>query len=730
MPESDVCGEVLKAALAVADADSIDEVLERVAVCVVQHLTGSQCTVWWRDKTRNGFTPRFAYGPSSLPKFPAAFIAYEAARDTGILDCSSTREAESGSSSSTRELEGCQLAPLCYDGQTNGILAIRRSEPNSWSEADRAFLTSAAAAASGACCHLEQLAKRTQLSDILHKISEATYDDPITEIALVDCKALVECDRAVLRRINPADGALEVEKASPRPTKGFSLPAGEGITGLALKIGKPCRVDDVTDEQWRDLYRPLWPGSRSELAVPILLPRARARVGTGFESVDKPFGVLNFESPGVTAFSSFDEECTVAAAQHMARVLERIEFDKKLERLTKIEQKIASFRDWESIAEKLMEVIRDTLGFEYVSFHIVNREAGVVRCTHVIGIEDAEGFKRAAVHNLDGPNIQADIVRTRQIEVPAPDDHRLDSEINKRFNLGRLTRVFLPLLAPSRNEVLGTVSAGYDRNRRPHIYDRDVQILKRFVDFAAVPMEVGRRGIITRASHEMNAPLSAIRNNVSWLLRRRRSRSEQHTDRVLEDIATDAEILRYQVQQLEYVLAGRAEPSIKRPLRTEPVLLFRDVIIKTINQLKTMVRDKGLDPDRVTYDLADVYKIKTVHVDKTKISQVIFNLFVNAVKYAESPQTFQIRIGAEERANSYVISISDWGVGVPAGLEEKIFEEWFRAPDVRREVSGSGLGLTIARQLMREHGGDVLLRNRTKPTRFEVIIPKKLPEDI
>lgn len=236
--------------------------------------------------------------------------------------------------------------------------------------------------------------------------------------------------------------------------------------------------------------------------------------------------------------------------------------------------------------------------------------------------------------------------------------------------------------------------------------------------------------VFTRVNHEMTAPLSAIRNNLSRLRRRRAAMNADNVDRILEDMATDAEILRYQLQLLEYELEARAGRSAKHPLKTERVLLFPDVISKTINELKPMVRDQGLDPACITYDLTNMHKIGPVHIDRRKISQIIFNLFVNAVKYSEEPDTFRIHIAAEERKDRYVIKFRDWGIGVEEGFEDKIFDEGFRTAAAVQKVSGSGLGLTIARRLVREHGGDLVLKNRAKPTEFEILIPKNLPEAV
>lgn len=73
--------------------------------------------------------------------------------------------------------------------------------------------------------------------------------------------------------------------------------------------------------------------------------------------------------------------------------------------------------------------------------------------------------------------------------------------------------------------------------------------------------------------------------------------------------------------------------------------------------------------------------------------------------------------------SSLIIKFKDWGIGVSKGLEEKIFEDGFRAPEaIDKYATGSGLGLTIARKIIRELGGDLKLVNDYKPTEFHVVL--------
>ncbi|MFZ0748729.1 MAG: GAF domain-containing sensor histidine kinase, partial [Pyrinomonadaceae bacterium] len=623
-------------------------------------------------------------------------------------------------------------ARIHYEDRTAGLLVVCYSQlPDSWPGPANSVLLTISRQTAVLCRSFEQRGKLTRLVEFLQEISEKTTARDLYDLVLREGRALLNCDRGVVRRVNLENGFLNYALSSPPAPVGFGLPHGEGITGLALKAERTYRIDDVTVPEWQPIYRPLWPNlprTRTTLAVPILLRRSRVRVKTHNEFVDKPFGVLSFESPTTAAFSSLDQYCAENLAQRMAAVLERIEYDEKLGKLRRASQSLALRRDWDSIVDTLLEAIRDALGYEFVSLSIVDQDAEMIRCVRVIGLPEAEAseFRRAFVQRMNSNHVQADVVRYGQTEVLSRDDDRLD-EISKLFGLDRLIRVFVPMKVSSRNEVIGTISAGYDRTYREHIYWRDIQLLRILTAFGANAMESWQRGNVDRVTHEMNAPLTAVRAQLEMLRAKHRVLSDEQIELALEDMQSDSQLLYYQVQQLEYVLGGPASDSVKQPLNTEPVLLFRDIIFKTMHQLKQLVRDRGLDPKKVSYSEEAVYKIKSINVDKSKINQVIFNLFVNAIKYAESPETFQIRIGADEVQDHYVIKFCDWGIGIPEGLEEKIFEHRFRAPVVQdRAVKGSGLGLTISRQIMREHGGDLVLKNRHNPTEFHLVFPKQL----
>jgi signal transduction histidine kinase/GAF domain-containing protein len=719
--------------LSLISADSLDSIFQELAWRTSEWTPAPRCALWWLDTNRAGFRLAAAAGEWAKPADADDLLPYEEAEGLGLLAAEEPAElpAVCALRPSGFGLASGLAARIHYEDRTSGLLVVSHGDaPGPWADSARRRLRALALHGAVLCRNFEQRERQTRLVEFLQEMSEATSEHTLYDLVLREVKPLLGCDRAVIRRVNLQSGHLDYVRSSPRVADGFPLNPGEGVTGRALHERHTYRIADVAAPEWAPIYRQLWstlPPARAELAVPILLKKARVRIGTRFHFVDKPFGVLNLESPTKGAFSRLDESSAGSIAQRMAPVMERIEFDKKLDRLRQAAQTLATKREWDSIVKVLLEGIRDALGYEFVSLSIIE-DSSRIRCMRVIGIPEADEFRKRAVHDLDSEHVQARVVRYRRAEVPPPDEPSLN-EIRRRFGLDRLIRVFVPMIEHSRNEVVGTISAGYDRTYREHIYQRDIQLLKVLVAFGTNAMETWRRGTIDRVSHEINAPLTAVRANLSTLLRRRKNKTltDDQLDLALEDMETDTEVLYYQMQQLEYVLGGSVAEATRQPLRVKPVLLFRDIIFKTINQLKPLVIERGLDPKKIEYE--DVHKVKEVNVDKSKVSQVIFNLFMNAVKYADSPESFEIRIGAAERRDHYVIKFCDWGIGIPKGLEEKIFHERFRAPEARdRNVMGSGLGLTISRQLMREHGGDLVLKNRRGPTEFHLLIPKHVRE--
>ena len=102
-----------------------------------------------------------------------------------------------------------------------------------------------------------------------------------------------------------------------------------------------------------------------------------------------------------------------------------------------------------------------------------------------------------------------------------------------------------------------------------------------------------------------------------------------------------------------------------------------------------------------------------VLVDGRLISQALSTLISNALAYSPAHEPVEIEVevrGADSGATTVHLQIRDRGPGVPTGLEERVFERFYRCPGT--PPGGLGLGLSIARQLVESHGGTVSMENR------------------
>jgi len=103
-----------------------------------------------------------------------------------------------------------------------------------------------------------------------------------------------------------------------------------------------------------------------------------------------------------------------------------------------------------------------------------------------------------------------------------------------------------------------------------------------------------------------------------------------------------------------------------------------------------------------------------VRGDADALSQIIVNLLSNAEKYFSGGKEITLQLAQRQMPLPHAeIKVLDRGSGVPRGSGEKIFEKFYRAHDsLASGIQGSGLGLTIARQIARAHGGDVVYEPR------------------
>ncbi|MBE7514446.1 MAG: HAMP domain-containing histidine kinase [Anaerolineales bacterium] len=209
-----------------------------------------------------------------------------------------------------------------------------------------------------------------------------------------------------------------------------------------------------------------------------------------------------------------------------------------------------------------------------------------------------------------------------------------------------------------------------------------------------VAQEVTQRSqqFLARVSHELRTPLNSVLGFAKLL--RRAELSPTHGE-YLQQLVEEGEQLNHLVSDLldsAHLATGK--------MKLHPTLC-------AVNDLCTAiageVRDSLKPSVQLKLNLAPA--LPPLIADELRLRQIIRNLAVNAAKYTE---TGTIHIETQARGTTLLITVRDTGAGIPEDEHEMVFVPFVKRD---RQSSGVGLGLDIARQLARLHGGDITLQS-------------------
>jgi signal transduction histidine kinase len=211
-----------------------------------------------------------------------------------------------------------------------------------------------------------------------------------------------------------------------------------------------------------------------------------------------------------------------------------------------------------------------------------------------------------------------------------------------------------------------------------------------------------REELLSIVSHDLKNPLASIKG-YAQLLRRRIERLEiADAARLLDGLTKiDATSTRMVVQIDELLDAVR--------LRADQLL---DLDLQPID-LVALIRQVAAERQQTTQQhaiqvIAGVTELYGAY-DAARIERVFANLLANAVKY--SPHGGAITVDIAREPSDYsswaVVAVRDQGIGIPDADLPHIFDRFHRAGNVARQIQGTGIGLSSARQIVEQHGGTI-----------------------
>ena len=227
---------------------------------------------------------------------------------------------------------------------------------------------------------------------------------------------------------------------------------------------------------------------------------------------------------------------------------------------------------------------------------------------------------------------------------------------------------------------------------------------------AARHREEFKSALLDAVAHEFKTPLTAIKAATSAILSSEITKPEQQ--RELTGII-DQEADRLLVLVSEAIHLARIEAGKTRLQRQ--ACAIESLVRESLKQMETVLEGRAVE-----VKLAP--QLPELHVDAELIQLVLRHLLDNALKY--SPPSAPIRVTAASEGKTAMIRVWNGGPGIPEWERARVFEKFYRGSAADGGISGAGMGLAIARQILLAHGGEIRLESSEGGgTEFTLLLP-------
>ena len=228
-------------------------------------------------------------------------------------------------------------------------------------------------------------------------------------------------------------------------------------------------------------------------------------------------------------------------------------------------------------------------------------------------------------------------------------------------------------------------------------FDRLSQNLNALLD-RIEGLDHGLKEVSDNIAHDLRTPLSRLRNRAAAAVSRTRGGGDVLAS--LRAIEQEADELIATFEAL--LMISRVEAGGRAAALEEIDLagIARDVH----DIFEPVIEDEG---GRLTLEAPDALVIRG---NRELLAQALSNLIENASKYGRGPDSLDIRIRLERRANGAALSVADAGPGIPVQERERVLQRFARL-DESRTTEGTGLGLALVRAVARLHEGTLTLRD-------------------
>lgn len=200
------------------------------------------------------------------------------------------------------------------------------------------------------------------------------------------------------------------------------------------------------------------------------------------------------------------------------------------------------------------------------------------------------------------------------------------------------------------------------------------------------------------ASHELKTPLTIIRGEIEVTLRKERTNDEYKS--ALNNSLNELSLIEQTVNDLLFLAKNEKDLMVDK----QEEFYFDELIDESINEIKSFAK---LHQVEINFILEDSIEFKGF---PNLLKIALKNALKNAIQF--SHENSQVIVKSYKNADSFNISIEDFGIGIPLNEQEKIFEKFYRTDKSRNKNSGgTGLGMSIVKKIIDIHKGSIKIES-------------------
>ncbi len=227
-----------------------------------------------------------------------------------------------------------------------------------------------------------------------------------------------------------------------------------------------------------------------------------------------------------------------------------------------------------------------------------------------------------------------------------------------------------------------------------------------------------KANFIASISHELRTPLVAIDKSIDLILTNTVGDVPPQQSQLLTIAHRNIKRLSLLINDLldlSKLEAGKME------FRRQPASI-EIVINEAVDSLRTWADTKSISIHREIES-----GLPEIEIDPNRVIQVLNNLIGNSIKFTPKDGTIIVKAVSRSKENTLIVSVEDNGIGIPKEALPKVFDKFYQTGErTASDISGTGIGLSIAREIVEQHGGKIWADSeKDKGTKFSFTFPLK-----